>query len=104
VWTAGIKLSIASFTVFKAEALFAIFHPVKVLLLKFHLPFLPLHSHSNGFLPVQVNFVGDIEKNYTLIKQELLSSGIASSVTKAMTDLVRGGYHAWGLRIKFRQL
>ncbi|HEY5462181.1 MAG TPA: ABC transporter permease [Hanamia sp.] len=47
---------------------------------------------------VQVNFVGDINKNYALIKQDLLNSGIASSVTKTMTDLVRGGYHSWGLR------
>lgn len=47
---------------------------------------------------VQVNFVGDINKNYGLIKQDLLNSGIASSVTKTMTDLVRGGDHTWGLR------
>jgi len=47
---------------------------------------------------IQVNFVGDINKNYGLIKQDLLNSGIASSVTKTMTDIVQGGYHSWGLR------
>jgi putative ABC transport system permease protein len=47
---------------------------------------------------IQVNFVGDINKNYALIKQDLLNSGIASSVTKTMTDIVQGGYHSWGLR------
>ena len=47
---------------------------------------------------VQVNFVGDIEKNYALIKQDLLSSGIASSVTKTMTSIEHDGFHSWGLR------
>jgi putative ABC transport system permease protein len=54
-------------------------------------------GYSNNNL-VQVNFVGDIKKNYVLIKQDLISSGIASSVTKTMTDIVKGGYHSWGLR------
>jgi len=30
----------------------------------------------------------------------MLSSGIAASVTKTMTDIVRGGYHSWGLNGK----
>jgi putative ABC transport system permease protein len=47
---------------------------------------------------IHVNFVGDIEKNYPLIKQELLNAGIASSVTKTMTGLTQGGGHSWGLR------
>jgi len=47
---------------------------------------------------IQVNFVGDIEKNYSLIKQDLMAQGIATSVTKTMTDMVRGGNHSWGLR------
>jgi putative ABC transport system permease protein len=47
---------------------------------------------------ILVNFVGDIEKNYPLIKQELVNAGIASSVTKTMTGLVRGGSRSWGLR------
>jgi len=54
-------------------------------------------GYSNNNL-VQVNFAGDINKNYTLIKHDLISSGIASSVTKTMTDIVKGGYHSWGLR------
>ncbi len=47
---------------------------------------------------IQVDFVGDLGKNYSLIKHDLLTAGIASSVTKTMTDLVQGGYHSWGLR------
>ena len=47
---------------------------------------------------IHVNFVGDIEKNYALIKQELINSGIASSVTKTMTGITQGGCHTWGLR------
>lgn len=47
---------------------------------------------------IQVNFAGNIDKNYSLIKQDLITKGIALSVTKTMTDLVRGGYHSWGLR------
>lgn len=47
---------------------------------------------------IQVNFVGDIDKNYSLIKQELISSNIASSVTKTMTGITEGGTHTWGLR------
>jgi putative ABC transport system permease protein len=54
-------------------------------------------GYSNNNL-LQINFVGDINKNYALIKQDLISSGIASSVTKTMTDIVQGGYHSWGLR------
>ncbi len=54
-------------------------------------------GYSNNNL-VQVNFAGDINKNYALIKQDLINLGIASSVTKTMTDIVRGGYHSWGLR------
>jgi putative ABC transport system permease protein len=47
-----------------------------------------------------VDFVGDVEKNYLLIKQELITAGIASSVTKTMTGITRGGSHTWGLRWK----
>jgi putative ABC transport system permease protein len=47
---------------------------------------------------IQVDFLGDLGKNYSLIKHDLLTRGIATSVTKTMTDLVRGGYHSWGLR------
>jgi putative ABC transport system permease protein len=47
---------------------------------------------------IQVNFAGDIEKNYALINQELINAGIASSVTKTMTGITEGGGHTWGLR------
>ncbi|MGM9507712.1 ABC transporter permease [Larkinella sp. GY13] len=47
---------------------------------------------------IHVNFVGDIEKNYAPIKQELLRSGAAVSVTKTMTDLTNDGWRSWGLR------
>lgn len=54
-------------------------------------------GYSNQNL-IQVNFVGDIEKNYSLLKQELISNGIASSVTKTMTGITEGGSRTWGLR------
>jgi ABC-type antimicrobial peptide transport system permease subunit len=54
-------------------------------------------GYSNNNL-VQVNFVGDIDKNYMLIRQELLQSGLASSVTKTMSGMIPGGAHTWGLR------
>jgi len=47
---------------------------------------------------VYVNFSGDIEKNYQLIKNDLLSSGIAASVTKTMADITRRGSNTWGLK------
>jgi putative ABC transport system permease protein len=47
---------------------------------------------------IQVNFAGDIEKNYGLIKQELINAGIASSVTKSMVGIAQDGFHSWGLR------
>lgn len=47
---------------------------------------------------IHVNFVGDIDKNYSLIKQELINSGIATSVTKTMNGINNGGAHTWGLR------
>lgn len=46
---------------------------------------------------VYVDIVGDIERNYSLIKQELLSEGIASSVTKTMTPITQRGSNTWGL-------
>ena len=54
-------------------------------------------GYSNNNL-IQVNFVGDINKNYALIKQDLLSAGIAASVTKTMHGIAEGGTHSWGLR------
>ena len=39
---------------------------------------------------------GDIEKNYRLIKAELLSSGAASSVTKTSAPITQGWSDSWG--------
>ncbi|MCW3120081.1 MAG: FtsX-like permease family protein, partial [Chitinophagaceae bacterium] len=47
---------------------------------------------------VHVDFVGDVEKNYPLIKQELINSGIAFSVTKTLTGITQIGARTWGLR------
>ncbi len=54
-------------------------------------------GYANNNL-IQVDFVGDVDKNYSLIKQELINGGIASSVTKTMTGIAHDGYHSWGFR------
>lgn len=54
-------------------------------------------GYSNENL-IQVDFAGHIDKNYALIKQDLINSGIAASVTKTMTGIIEGGGHTWGLR------
>jgi putative ABC transport system permease protein len=54
-------------------------------------------GYSNKDL-IHVDFVGDIDKNYALIKQQLINSNIASSVSKNMIDITHGGGHTWGLR------
>ncbi len=41
-------------------------------------------------------FTGDIEKNFQLIKNELLSSGVASSVTKTSAPLTQSWSDGWG--------
>ena len=46
---------------------------------------------------IHVDFVGDIERKYPLIKQDLISSGIASSVTKTMITITTKGANTWGL-------
>lgn len=47
---------------------------------------------------IYVDFVGDIEKNYALIKQDLVNAGAAASVSKTMLGITEGGYRSWGLR------
>jgi putative ABC transport system permease protein len=47
---------------------------------------------------IRVDFVGDIEKNYESIKQELIRMGTAESVTKNMTTVTQIGSRTWGLR------
>jgi ABC-type antimicrobial peptide transport system permease subunit len=46
---------------------------------------------------IHVDFAGQIERNYPLIKQALLNEGIASSVTKTMTTITQRGTNTWGL-------
>ncbi len=41
-------------------------------------------------------FTGDIEKNYLLIKNELMGSGIASSVTKTSAPITESWSDGWG--------
>ena len=40
---------------------------------------------------------GDLDKNYPLLKNELLKSGIASSVTKTASPLSSGISDTWGI-------
>jgi putative ABC transport system permease protein len=47
---------------------------------------------------VYVHFEGDIEKNYSLIRQELLQSGVAVAVSKNWEDMATGGSRTWGYR------
>lgn len=49
---------------------------------------------------IRVDFAGDIEKNYPLIKQELYNHGLAASITKTMTTMTRKGSNTWGLQWK----
>ena len=43
---------------------------------------------------------GDVEKNYTLIKDELLASGAATSVTKTSAPITEGWSNSWGFEWK----
>jgi len=47
---------------------------------------------------LHVDFTGDMEKNYPLIRQELINTGMVSSVSKSMSGLTGGGAHTWGFR------
>ncbi|UPK67193.1 ABC transporter permease [Chitinophaga filiformis] len=52
------------------------------------------YSRSNL---INVNFDGDIAKNYALIRHDLISEGIATSVTKTMSSITERGSNTWGL-------
>ncbi|RAK02271.1 ABC-type antimicrobial peptide transport system permease subunit [Larkinella arboricola] len=54
-------------------------------------------GYANNQL-IRVDFVGDIEKRYSPIKQELIRSGAAVAVTKTLTGLAHDGWRTWGLR------
>ena len=47
---------------------------------------------------IHIDFVGDIEKNYPLIKQELINADVAVAVTKNMSAITQRGTNTWGLR------
>jgi putative ABC transport system permease protein len=47
---------------------------------------------------VYVDFEGDIQKNYPLIRQELLQSGVAVAVSKNWENISQGGSQTWGYR------
>jgi len=47
---------------------------------------------------IRVDLVGDIEKNYPLIKDELLRSGVAVAVSKTMGSVTQIDNRTWGLR------
>jgi ABC-type antimicrobial peptide transport system permease subunit len=46
---------------------------------------------------IYVHLEGDIEKNYELIKQELIHSGTALSVTKTSAPMTQGWSNTWGV-------
>jgi putative ABC transport system permease protein len=47
---------------------------------------------------IYVHFEGDIEKNYSLIRQDLLQSEVAVDVSKNWQDMADGGSTTWGYR------
>ncbi|HXB34774.1 MAG TPA: ABC transporter permease [Puia sp.] len=47
---------------------------------------------------VYVNFEGDIEKNYPLIRRELLQSGVAVAVSMNLQNMADGSGTTWGYR------
>jgi putative ABC transport system permease protein len=47
---------------------------------------------------IYVNFEGSIEKNYPLIRQDLLQSGVAVAVSKNWEDIADGSSTTWGYR------
>jgi putative ABC transport system permease protein len=47
---------------------------------------------------IYVHFEGEIEKNYSLIRQELLQSRVAVDVSKNWEDMANGGSRTWGYR------
>jgi putative ABC transport system permease protein len=54
------------------------------------------HGYDKGSL-VYTWFSGDIDKNYNLIKNDLLSSGVATAVSITNQNMVNAGSNSWGL-------
>lgn len=46
---------------------------------------------------INIDFTGDIQHNYSAIRQELLGSGVATSVTKTMSLITQRAANTWGL-------
>ena len=64
-------------------------------------------DRESGYNKDQLLYVdidGDIEKNYELIKHDLLNSGIATSVTRTMSPMSRGWANTWGVYWKGKDL
>ncbi len=49
------------------------------------------------------SLTGDLEKNYPLVKNELLNSGVASSVTKSSAPLTQSWSDTWGIQWSGKQ-
>jgi ABC-type antimicrobial peptide transport system permease subunit len=47
---------------------------------------------------IYLPLVGEIDKNYPLIRRELLSSGVAVGVSKNMLPMILNNVNSWGLR------
>jgi len=63
-------------------------------------------NRNNGYNKDQLLYYflnGTAEKNYDLIKNELLSSGVATSVTKTSAPLTEGWSNTWGIGWKGKQ-
>lgn len=63
-------------------------------------------NRNNGYNKDQLLYyflTGTAEKNYDLIKNELLSSGVATSVTKTSAPLTEGWSNTWGIGWKGKQ-
>jgi ABC-type antimicrobial peptide transport system permease subunit len=57
-------------------------------------------SRESGYAKDQLiytRFEGDMDKNFELIKQDLVSSGTAMSVTRTMAPMSRGLANTWGV-------
>jgi putative ABC transport system permease protein len=58
-------------------------------------------NRENGYAKDNLVYhflTGDLNKNYELVKNELLSSGIAKSVTKTSAPLTQGWSDSWGFQ------
>jgi len=56
-------------------------------------------NRENGYAKDNLVYhmlTGDLEKNYTLVKNDLLSSGVAKSVTKTSAPITQGWSDSWG--------